>query len=79
MGVSLGVKPVRRAAFRICRLVEAPGIEPGSEAVSSATSTSVVPALFSPVRRPGTGSAPASRGVCRLQRRDATGDRDCWY
>jgi site-specific DNA recombinase len=36
-------------------VVEAPGIEPGSEAVSSATSTSVVPVFISPVRRPGTG------------------------
>src|SRR5260370_34628888 len=34
--------------------LEAPGIEPGSEAASRETSTSVVPVLFSPERRPGT-------------------------
>ena len=33
-------------------VVEAPGIEPGSEAASRETSTSVVPVLFSPIRRP---------------------------
>ena len=35
-------------------LVEAPGIEPGSEAAFHATSTSVVPVLISPEPRPGT-------------------------
>jgi hypothetical protein len=35
-------------------MVEAPGIEPGSEAAFHATSTSVVPVLISPEPRPGT-------------------------
>jgi len=35
-------------------VVEAPGIEPGSEAAFHATSTSVVPVLISPEPRPGT-------------------------
>jgi hypothetical protein len=35
-------------------VVEAPGIEPGSEAASRETSTSVVPVLISPEQRPGT-------------------------
>jgi len=35
-------------------VVEAPGIEPGSEAAYRGTSTSVVPVLISPRRRPGT-------------------------
>ena len=60
-------------------VVEAPGIEPGSEAVSCATSTSVVPAFVSPIRRPGTGSVPASHGVRPARRRDATGQRGRWY
>ena len=34
--------------------LEAPGIEPGSEAAFHATSTSVVPVLISPQPRPGT-------------------------
>jgi hypothetical protein len=38
----------------ISGLVEAPGIEPGSEAASRETSTSVVPVFISPERRPGT-------------------------
>lgn len=46
-------------------MVEAPGIEPGSEAASRGTSTSVVPVLVSPERRPGTRlrSRPASVDV----------------
>lgn len=36
------------------RDLEAPGIEPGSEAAFHATSTSVVPVLISPQPRPGT-------------------------
>jgi len=46
-------------------MVEAPGIEPGSEAASHGTSTSVVPVLVSPEWRPGTRlhSRPASVGV----------------
>ena len=35
-------------------MVEAPGIEPGSEAAFHATSTSVVPVFISPQSRPGT-------------------------
>jgi len=35
-------------------MVEAAGVEPASEAAYRTTSTSVVPVLFSPIRRPGT-------------------------
>ena len=41
--------------FEYDDLVEAAGIEPASEAAYRTTSTSVVPVLFSPIRRLGTG------------------------
>ena len=40
--------------FEYHDLVEAAGVEPASEAAYRTTSTSVVPVLFSPIRRPGT-------------------------
>ena len=43
-----------RKTLRETTLVEAPGIEPGSEAAFHATSTSVVPVFISPTPRPGT-------------------------
>jgi hypothetical protein len=47
-GVRVGVKQPLEAGFRIQCVVEAPGIEPGSEAAFHATSTSVVPVFISP-------------------------------
>ena len=53
-GVTVGVKPPFGRGFRTHDVVEAPGIEPGSEAAFHATSTSVVPVFISPEPRPGT-------------------------
>src|ERR1022692_2339992 len=49
-----GTSPVSEAVIAYRMMVEAPGIEPGSEAAFHATSTSVVPVLISPSPRPGT-------------------------
>jgi hypothetical protein len=78
-GIANGWRPLLEAGADLRRVVEAPGIEPGSEAASRGTSTSVVPVLVSPGGALGPGSVPASLGGCPARRRGATGRRDHWY
>src|ERR1017187_8604155 len=70
--IGIGVEPIRRRRrppsvflrgtqpsqpVHGVLMVEAPGIEPGSETAFRTTSTSVVPVFVSPPTRPGTGLA----------------------